>query len=72
MEKVSLISQYGYLRTIPVNLFKGPSSNSSHHMPHNSYDVSLENSTLDQLIIPQLLIFFCILIACLLDIVLIS
>ena len=72
MEKVSLISQYGYLCTIPVNLFKGPSSNSSHHMPHNSHDVSLENSTLDQLIIPQLLIFFCILIACLLDIVLIS
>ena len=39
-------------------------------LPYNSYDVSLENLVLEQLIIP-LLIFFFILITSLLDIVLI-
>ena len=39
-------------------------------MLYNSGDVSLENLVLDQLIIPQLMFFF-ILINCLLDIVLI-
>ena len=45
-------------------------SNSPYCLPYNSYDVSLENLVLEQLIIP-LLIFFFILITSLLDIVLI-
>ena len=45
-------------------------SNSPYYLPYNSYDVSSENLVLDQLIIPWL-IFFSILITCLLDIVLI-
>ena len=45
-------------------------SNSPYYLPYNSYDVSLENLVLDQLIIPWL-IFFSILITYLLDIVLI-
>ena len=45
-------------------------SNSPYCLPYNSYDVSLENLVLKQLIIP-LLIFFFILITSLLDIVLI-
>ena len=44
--------------------------NSPYCLPYNSYDVSLENLVLEQLIIP-LLIFFFILITSLLDIVLI-
>ena len=44
-------------------------SNSPYYLPYNSYDVSSENLVLDQLIIPWL-IFFSILITCLLDIVL--
>ena len=39
-------------------------------LPYSSFDFSLENLVLDQLIIPYLIFFF-ILIACLLDIVLI-
>ena len=45
-------------------------SNSPNCLPYNSYNVSLENLKLDQLIIPQFIFFF-ILITCLLDIVLI-
>ena len=45
-------------------------SNFPYCLPYNSYDVSLENLVLEQLIIP-LLIFFFILITSLLDIVLI-
>ena len=45
-------------------------SNSPYCLPYSSSDVSLENLVWDQLIIP-LLIFFFILITCLLDIVLI-
>ena len=46
-------------------------SNSPFCLLYNSYDVSLENFVLDQLLIP-LLIFLFILVTCLLDIVLIS
>ena len=46
-------------------------SNSPFRLLYNSYDVSLENLVLDQLLIP-LLIFVFFLITCLLDIVLIS
>ena len=46
-------------------------SNSPFRLLYNSYDVSLENLVLDQLLIP-LLIFLFILVTCLLDIVLIS
>ena len=42
--------------------------NSPYCLSYNSYDVSLENLELDQQIIPQLIFFF-ILITCLLDIV---
>ena len=45
-------------------------SNSPYCQPYSSCDVSLENLVLDQLIIPQLIFFF-ILITCLLDFVLI-
>ena len=45
-------------------------SNSPYSLPYNLCDVSLENLELDQPIIPKL-IFFIILITCLLDIVLI-
>ena len=45
-------------------------SNFPYCLPYNSYDVSLENLVLEQLIIP-LLIFFFILMISLLDIVLI-
>ena len=45
-------------------------SNSPYCLPYSSCDVSLENLALDQLIIPSL-VFFVILITCLLDIVLI-
>ena len=45
-------------------------SNSPYYQPNNSYNVSLENLVLDQPIIPKL-IFFPILITCLVDIVLI-
>ena len=45
-------------------------SNSPYCLPYSSCDVSLENLVLDQLIIPWLM-FFSILITCLLDIVLI-
>ena len=45
-------------------------SNSPYCQPYSSCDVSLENLVLDQLIIPQL-IFFSILITCLLDFILI-
>ena len=45
-------------------------SNSPHCLLYNSDDVSLENLELDQLILPQLIFFF-ILITCLLDIVMI-
>ena len=48
---------------------QGLISNSPYYLPYSSCDVSLENLVLDQLIIP-LLIFFFILITCLLDIVL--
>ena len=58
------------------NLFVNPLtlkisfSYSPYCLPYSSCDVSLENLVLDQLIIPQLIFFF-ILITCLLDIVLI-
>ena len=45
-------------------------NNSPHCLLYNSYDVSLENLELDQLILSQLILFF-ILITCLLDIVMI-
>ena len=45
-------------------------SNSPYCLPYSSCDVSFENLVLDQLIIPSL-VFFVILITCLLDIVLI-
>ena len=45
-------------------------SNSPYCLPYGSYDVTSESLVLDQLIIPTL-IFFYILITCLLDIVLI-
>ena len=45
-------------------------SNSLYCLLYNSYDVSLENLELDQPIIPKL-IFFYILISCLLDIIII-
>ena len=45
-------------------------SNSPYCLLYNSYDVSLENLELDQPIIPKL-IFFYILISCLLDIIII-
>ena len=45
-------------------------SNSPYCLPYSFYDVSLENLVLDQFTIP-LLIFFFILITCLLDIVII-
>ena len=44
--------------------------NSPYCQPYSSYSVSSENVVLDQLILPKL-IFFSILITCLLDIVLI-
>ena len=44
-------------------------SNSPYCLPYSSCDVSLENLVLDQLMIPQLMFFF-ILITCLLDIAL--
>ena len=44
--------------------------NSPYYLPYSSCDVSLENLVLEQLIIPSL-VFFVILITCLLDIVLI-
>ena len=44
--------------------------NSPYCQPYNSYDVISENLVLDQLIIPNLIFFF-ILITCLVDIVLI-
>ena len=44
--------------------------NSPYCQPYNSYDVSSENLVLDQLIIPNLIVFF-IRITCLVDIVLI-
>ena len=47
---------------------QGLISNSPYYLPYSSCNVSLENLVLDQLIIP-LLIFFFILIICLLDIV---
>ena len=43
---------------------------SPYYQPYNSYNVSWENLVMDQLIIPQLIFFF-ILITCLLDIKLI-
>ena len=46
------------------------SSYSPYCQPYSSYDVSMKNFLLDQLIIPSLIFFF-ILITCLLDIVLI-
>ena len=45
-------------------------SNSPNCLLYNSYDVTLENLELDQPIIPKL-IFFYILISCLLDIIII-
>ena len=45
-------------------------SNSPNCLLYNSYNISLENLELDQLMIPQFVFFF-ILIICLLDIVLI-
>ena len=45
-------------------------SNSPYCLLYNSYDVTLENLELDQPIIPKL-IFFYILISCLLDIIII-
>ena len=44
--------------------------NSHYFLPYSSYDISLENLVLDQLIIPKLIFFF-VLITFLLDIVLI-
>ena len=44
--------------------------NSPYCQPYSSYNVSSENVVLDQLILPKLIFFF-ILITCLLDIVLI-
>ena len=46
-------------------------NNSPYCLPYNLCDVSLENLKLDQPIIPQLIFFF-ILITCLLDITLIT
>ena len=48
---------------------KDLTSNSPYCLPHNTHDVSSENLVLDQLINPWLIFFF-ILITCLLDIVL--
>ena len=45
-------------------------SNSPYYLPYSSFDVSLEDLVLDHFIISQLIFFF-ILITCLLDIVLI-
>ena len=45
-------------------------SNSPYCLPYSSCDVNLENLSLDQFVIPWLIFFF-ILITCLLDIVLI-
>ena len=45
-------------------------TNSPYCLPHNLYDTSLENLELDQPVVPKLIFFF-ILITCLLDIVLI-
>ena len=45
-------------------------TNSPYCLPHNLYDASLKNLELDQPVVPQLIFFF-ILITCLLDIVLI-
>ena len=45
-------------------------TNSPYCLPHYLYDASLENLELDQPVVPQLIFFF-ILITCLLDIVLI-
>ena len=45
--------------------------NSLYFLPYSLYDISLENLVFDQLIIPKLIFFF-ILITCVLDIVLIQ
>ena len=48
--------------------FNSQICNSPYCQPYNSYNVSLENIVLDQLIIPKLIFFFT-LITCLIDIV---
>ena len=53
-----------------LHVSKDEICNSPYCQPYNSYDVSSENLVLDQLIIPKLIFFF-ILITCLVDIVLI-
>ena len=55
-----------FSKHVPFNS-QDPISNSPFFLPYSSCDVSLENLGLDQLIIPSLIFFF-ILITCLLDI----
>ena len=60
----------GSVRSHSDTVINPLTSNSPYCQPNNSYNVSLENLVLDQPIIPKL-IFFPILITCLVDIVLI-
>ena len=64
--KLLLIVRPPYL----LHVSKDKIGNSPYCQPYNSYDVSSENLVLVQLIIPKLIFFF-ILITCLVDIVLI-
>ena len=55
--------------SITVGILQDLINNSPYYLPYNSYDVTLENLVMDLLKIPSLL-FFSILVTCLLDIAL--